>query len=57
MIEYIWVDGEMRPVHDPNAVPQTRKVCNKALTSDLNLTLSDIGEEVATDAQVDAIFA
>ena len=50
MIEYIWVDGEMRPVHDPNAVPQTRKVCNKPLTSDLNLTLSDIGEEVATDA-------
>ena len=54
--DYIMIDGVAHQVRDANAVPQDRTVNGKALDKNISLVLSDLGESIATNAEIDAII-
>ena len=51
----IIVDGTNYSIQDANAVPQTRTINNKLLTTDVVLDYSDIGIQAMTTAEIDNI--
>lgn len=54
--DYIMIDGVAHQIRDANAVPQQRLVNGKALDKDISLVLTDLGETIATNAEIDAII-
>lgn len=51
----IMVDGTNYSISDASAVPQTRTVNNKSLTTDIVLDYSDIGIQIMTNSEIDKI--
>ena len=55
VITNIMVDGTNYFISDASAVPQTRTVNNKNLTTDIVLDYSDIGIQVMSNSEIDEI--
>lgn len=51
----IIVDGVNYTINDANAVPLTRTVNSKPLSTDITLTQSDIGITIMTTSEIDTI--
>ena len=56
VLNYIIVDGVNYTISDASAVPQTRKINNKILNSDVVLTYTDIGITLITNAEIDELM-
>lgn len=55
ILDHITVNNVNYDIQDANAVPQSRKINNKALNGDITLNYSDVGVVAITSAEIDLI--
>ena len=56
VLKYIYVDGATYDLPGLNAVPETRQINNKELSSDVTLTYTDVGVESISTSEIDEIL-